>query len=103
MNTKELIIIIDAIRYIDKKTGEIKTRIGFVFGSEKHLKKTDKFVGFSELSCFYDGDLIERIPKEVIMKPIEATFEIRNNQSNPMKSSAILSSYEFKGNVYKLL
>lgn len=103
MNTKENILIIDAMKYVDKKTGEIKSRVGFIFNSDKHLKSTDKFVGFNELSCFYDGDIVSKLSTELIMKPVIGIFEVKTNQSNPMKTNSILTAIEYKGNVYNLL
>lgn len=103
MNSKEKILIIDAMKYVDKKTGEIKSRVGFIFNTEKHFKSTDKFLGFNELSCFYDGDIINKIPKDAIMAPVEGIFEVKTNQANPMKTSSILTGIEYKGNVYNLL
>lgn len=103
MNTKENILIIDVMRYVDKKTGEIKSRIGFIFNSDKHFKSTDKFLGFNELSCFYEGDIVAKIPQEAIMKPVVGIFEIKANQSNPMKTSSILTGFELKGNVHNIL
>ena len=103
MNTKENILIIDVMRYVDKKSGEIKSRIGFVFNSEKHLKNTEKFLGFNELSCFYDGDVVCKLNPDLIMKPVIGIFEVKTNASNPMRTSSILTSIVYKGNVYSLL
>lgn len=103
MNTKENILIIDVMRYADKKTGEIKSRVGFIFNSDKHLKNTEKFLGFNELSCFYDGDVVAKLSQDLIMKPVVGIFEVKTNASNPMRTSSILTAIEHKGNVYHIL
>ena len=103
MNTKERILIIDAMRYTDKKTGEIKSRVGFIFNTEKHFKNTEKFLGFNELSCFYDGDVVAKLKSDFIMKDVIGIFEVKTNASNPMRTSSILTAIEYKGNVYNLL
>lgn len=103
MNTKEDILIFDVMSYTDKKTGEIKSRIGFTLCNEKHFKSTDKFVGFSELSCFYDGNILSKIPKEVMLEVVTGVFEVRTNASNPMRTSSILSAIEYDGDVYRIL
>lgn len=102
MNTKENILIINVIRYFDKKTGEIKSRIGFIFNSDKYLKNTDKFLGVNELSCFYDDDIVAKLPTDLILRPVVGIFEVKTNPSNPMITSSVLTAIEHKGNVYKL-
>lgn len=103
MNTKEKVLIIDVMSYSDKKTGEIKTRIGFILPDEKNKKATDNFKGYSELSCFYDGNLVSKVPNDCINQVVEGLFEVKPQQSNPLRTSSILTAIEFKGNVYTLL
>lgn len=103
MNTKEKILILDVMRYADKKSGEIKSRLGFILCSQKHKKNTDNFKGFNELSCFYDLDILDKVPQDTILEPVDGIFELRPNQSNPMRTNSILVGFEYKGNVYKLL
>ena len=103
MNTKEQVMIIDVMRYADKNSGEIKSRIGFVLIDEKHKKSSDKFLGYAELSCFYDGDLVFKIPKNLILLPVTGVFEIKPNQANPLRTTSVLTAIEYKGNVYHFL
>ena len=52
MKTK--IMILSVLKYTDKKTGEVKTRLGFIFDDENYNVENSSFKGYSELSCFYD-------------------------------------------------
>lgn len=103
MNSKEKILILDVMQYEDKKTGEIKSRIGFVLCDDKHFKATEKFVGFSELSCFYNDSIVNKVPKELILEPVDGIFQLSPSSTNPLRTTSILTGIEYKGRVYKFL
>lgn len=100
---KQEIRVLNVMCYKDKQTEALKTRIGFIFTGKEQLVNGPKFKGFSELSCYYDGNLIDRIPIDLICSPVTATLQTRSNPSNPMKSSKIIKDIEYKNNVYSLL
>lgn len=103
MQKKEDIRILNVLCYTDKETKKEKTRVGFIFTGAEQLSDSANFKGFSELACFYDGNLVKNLPVDLICKPVKASFEVRSNRTNPMKSTMIIKDVEFNHNVYNLL
>lgn len=96
--------ILSVLKYTDKKTGEIKTRLGFIFEDEKYLVQNKSFKGYSELSCFYNGDKVfEMLTPDMFRKPIKCTILVENNPSNPLKTTSKVEKLVYGNNVYNLL
>ena len=106
METK--IIILNALKYADKKTGKDCTRLGFIFGDSENIQLTEKFKGLSELSVFYStgpkaGEVFDIISEELIMKLVDATISEMPNPINPLKSTKVITSIKYKDHVYNLV
>lgn len=104
MNAKEKIVLLSLLKYADKNTGEVKTRLGFIFANPDKMQKSDKFKGYAELSQFYDGDKVfNSIDLSMIGTDVMASFKVISNPTNPLKTRAIIESIEYKGHVINLL
>lgn len=102
MKTK--IMILSVLKYTDKKTGEVKTRLGFIFDDENYNVENSSFKGFSELSCFYDGDSVfDTITKDMIKKSLDCNIRVQQSVSNPLKTTSKIEKISYAGNVYNLL
>lgn len=101
---KAKIIILSVLKYVDKKTNETKTRLGFIFDDEQYNVSNKSFKGYSELSCFYTGDVVfETITKDMIKKPLECVIRVEQSASNPLKTNSKIEKVSYAGSVYNLL
>lgn len=101
---KANIIILSVLKYTDKKTGEYKTRLGFIFNDKIYNVNNKSFKGFSELSCFYDGDKVfDVITNDMINKPIECSIKVEQSANNPLKTNSKIEKISYAGSVYNLL
>ena len=57
MNREFKIQLLNVLEYEDKKTGKIKTRIGYIYASKEFCSNTDKFIGRSENAYYVNGGL----------------------------------------------
>lgn len=101
---KEKIIILSVLKYTDKKTNETKTRLGFIFDDDKFNVSNSSFKGFSELSCFYNGDeVFNLISNDMIKKPLECVIKQNQSASNPLKTNSKIEKVSYAGSIYNLL
>ena len=98
---KEKIVLLNVLKYSNDK-GE-GTRIGFIFADSDKMVDSDKFIGYSEISQFYSPDVFSKIKKELIGKPVTATFKVVSNPGNPLRTRSIIEKLEHNGNVINLL
>lgn len=103
MDMKEKILITSVLVFTDKQTGEIKTRLGFLLPDEKKFTSNRSFKGYPEGNCFYDGNLLDKIPNDLLMASAFGNFVSRVSSRDPMKSYMILKDVEYKGRVVSLL
>ena len=102
MNNKEKILVTSFTVFADKDTGEIKSRIGFLLADSSKFAKNKSFKGYSDLSVYLDGDYLEKLPDDLFMASSYGTFVDKRNARNPMRSTSVLTSIEYKGHVYNL-
>jgi hypothetical protein len=98
---KERIVLLNVLKYKNDK-GE-GTRVGFIFANSDKVQDTDKFIGYSELSQFYDADTFSKFKKEMIGKPVDAYFKVVSSPSNPLKTRSIIEKIEYENNVINLI
>lgn len=98
---KEKVVIISVCSYSNAK-GE-GTRVGYIFADDSKKQKTDKFVGYAELSSYYSPDVFNKFTVDMIGVPVLGTFKFNTNSRNPMIQRQVLASFEFKGNVVNLI
>lgn len=99
---KEKITILNVLCY--EKDNKKGTRLGFVFSSENKLSNNDKYKGFSEISCFYEGDKVfNSIPLDMIGVPVDVTLKSVADFKNPLNTRNIIDTISYKGNVINLL
>ena len=81
----------NCLTYNDKKTGEVKTRLGYRLKDNKYNQSTAVFKGFAEMSYFLLGtDLFNKLKSEYFGIPAELTIEEQPSLSNPMRKTAVL-------------
>lgn len=79
-------IILNVLKYTDKKTNKDKLRIGYILSDENSFQNTDKFKGYSELSYFCDDlELFQKIDKSFILNNCIFTFDEVSYPSNPLR------------------
>lgn len=101
---KSKIIILSVLKYTDKKTGEVKTRLGFIFDDPQYNVSNNSFKGYSELSCFYNGDnVFNVISPDMIKKPLDCSIKVEQSASNPLKTNSKIEKVSYAGSVYDLL
>lgn len=101
---KEKIVLLSVLKYTDKDSGVIKSRLGFIFASPDKKQDSKNFKGFAELAQFYDDDrAFTLIKNDMLGDCVDATFKVVSNPSNPLKTKSIIEKIEYKGNVINLL
>ncbi len=103
MDMKEKILITDVTVFPDKSTGEIKTRVGFILPDKKNFNSNKSYKGYPSSACFYPGDLLDKIPNELLLASAMGTLVSRQSVRDPMKSYLTLKEVEFQGHVFTLL
>ena len=98
---KEKIVLLNACSY-ENANGK-GTRVGFIFGDQDKVQKTQKFVGYAEMAGYYEPDVFSRIEPDMIGQPVIGTFKNVQDIKNPLKTRQMLESFEYKGNVVNLL
>lgn len=98
---KEKIVLLNVLKYSNDR-GE-GTRIGFIFADESKKVTTDKFIGYSEISQFYNSSVFDKFNSDLIGKPITATFKTEQNPANPLRTRTLISSLEYNGRTINLL
>lgn len=97
------IMILNVLDYTDKKTGELKSRMSFIFADKEYFQDTEKFLGFGEVSLFYNKSIRNKIPKSAIGKSLKAKIQTRGSFRNPMKSYSNIESIVVDGKSIDLL
>ncbi len=101
---KEKIIIRSVLRSQNPKNAFQGIRIAFDFTGEKAISNNANFKGTAENSCWYtDLKLFDKIPIELIGKPVDATFKAITNSRNPMKSISTIETIYYNGSSISLL
>ncbi len=100
---EEKILIVNSLVFADKKTGEVKTRLDFIFVDPEKFTMNKSFKGYPKGSCFYSGNLLEKFPNELFMNSVLGTLVSKPNTYDPMKSSLVLKSLKYKDRVFSLL
>lgn len=79
-----MIIPLNILRYQDKKTGLTKSVLGFIFYDKKYYTDEDRFIGYPNLTQFYNTDILTILkPYDIIGKPVKATLCTRTKYKNP--------------------
>lgn len=99
---KEKITILNVLCY--EKDNKKGTRLGFVFSSSDKMSDNAKYKGFSEISCFYEGDKVfNSITLDMIGVPVDVTLKAVSDFKNPLNTRNIIDTVTYKGNVINLL
>lgn len=103
MDMKEKLIITNVTVFPDKKTGEIKTRIGFLLADKKNFVSNRSYKGYAESATFYNGDIKDKVPDDAILSPLYGELVSVRSQRDPLRSFMNLKSFTYNGHVVNLL
>lgn len=99
---KENMLIINACRWTDKKTSELKAMMSLVFMNEDSIANNDNFFGSNVLNISFPVEKFE-ILRNLRMQVVEADIDFVNNTNNPLKPKTILKSLKTSdGKVFNL-
>ncbi len=101
---KEKIVIRNILRSQKPDAAYKGVRIGFDFASDKAIANNSNYKGIAENACWYDDlSLFDKLPVEIINKPVDATFKTIQNSRNPMKSISTIETIFYNGSNIRLL
>ena len=101
---KEKIIIRSVLRSQNPKNAYQGIRVAFDFASNKTMSDSANFKGITENACWYnDLTLFDKLPIEIIGKPVDATFKSIQNSRNPMRSVSTIETVYYNGESISLL
>lgn len=88
---KSKIILLNYMKYIQKKGDKSPmTKIQFAFAD---LQKANSFNGVTVIDCYYKGhDAFEKLSTDMLLKPLDAEFDIIDDYYNPLATKKILKS-----------
>ncbi len=89
---KAKIIILSYLKYTkkNKETGVEKpmTMVSYLMADPQ---ETNKFVGFTPIQGFYEGhEVFSKFSKGLLLRPIDATFDVKDDYYDPSKLRKIL-------------
>lgn len=98
------IILLNAMVYEDKKTKELKTRIGYVPVEKGSLQNRDKFKGYTDIGAYVSKtDILEKLNETDFLNQATLVAEEVQNTSNPFKKSVRLKQLITKNATIDLL
>lgn len=98
------IMLLNAMTFTSKKTGEVLSRVGYIFTDKETKTNGLKFKGYGEQCSFYSGTgAFEKVPFEWMGKQVLAHCEDRSYPSNPLETRKVIVKLEFDGKVIDLL
>lgn len=98
------VTMLNIMKYEDKKTGELKVRIGYILNSKEAPKYTEKFKGISELSYFTkDVNVFDKVKAEHLLTPVEFVLEEVPSANNPFRKIAVLQAIITKNETISLV
>lgn len=105
MDERELKVIIqNVLKYEDKQTKKMKTRLGYFLNTEEAYQNSDKFKGIAELSYFgNDTQIFDKLELKHMGKAATLVFSKEASKSNPLRDSLILKKIVFKDETVDIL
>lgn len=85
------VVILNVMKFKDKKTNKEKVRIGYFFNGQDSIELGNNFKGVAELS-YYTDDLswFDIISKDMILTSCIMEFEEKRYPNNPLKTYMVL-------------
>lgn len=98
------IVLINAMKYKDKETGQAKVRIGYVPFGKDALRNEEKFKGFTELGGYSDRvDVLNELKDNDFMQEATLVGEEITSPRNPFKKTMKLTKLITKNATISLL
>ena len=96
--------LLSCLAYIDKKTNEPKTRLGYRCLEPKYRQNTKNMKGYSELSVYLDShNLFDKLTPDMFGLQSELEFKEEPNPTNPTKKILTLINIKVGNNVISVL
>lgn len=89
---KSKIIVLNYMKYVKKDNGTDKpmTKIQFAFAE---CQESEKYNGVTVIDCYFKGhEAYEKMSKDMLLKPLEAEFDVLTDYYNPLATKKILKS-----------
>ena len=90
------IFLLNATRYADKKTGEARMILNYIFLNQDSIANFPKFKGAQVQTAFVNNDNAFDNLSNFILKDSTLKFNIEQNAKNPLKPKVNLLSLEDK-------
>lgn len=98
------IILLNAMKYKDKQSGEEKTRISYVPVDKGANQNSTNFKGFTEIGGYSNRvDILEKLDKDDFLQQATLIGEEISNARNPFKKSIRLKQLITKNATIDLL
>lgn len=82
------VILINAMVYKDKSTGEMKTRIGYIPVDKGALQSSQNFRGYTDIGGYSNRtDILDKLTDKDFMNQATLIGEEVSNARNPFKKS----------------
>lgn len=99
---KQNILILNAARYTDKKTKELKALMNIVFLNQESIADNENFFGSNPITISVDPEKFE-ILRGLCMESVLAEIEFLTNARNPLKPKTTIKSLKTnEGKVFNL-
>lgn len=80
------------------------TKITYLLIGKDRFSDNDKFKGYTPVDSWINNiTCFDKISKDLIGKPIEATYELKQRYDNPLSNYAVLKSLDNNGIIIDLL
>lgn len=98
------IVLLNAMKYKDKETGQEKLRLGYVPFGKEALRNEEKFKGFTELGGYTDKvDILNELKDTDFMQEATLVGEEVSYAKNPFKKYMRLTKLITKNATISLL
>lgn len=98
------IVLINAMKYKDKETGQDRIRIGYVPFGKDALRNEEKFKGFTELGGYSSRiEILNELKESDFMQEATLYGEEVQNPRNPFKKTMKLTKIVTKNATISLL
>lgn len=98
------IVLLNAMKYKDKETGQDKVRIGYIAFGKEALRNEDKFKGFTELGGYSSRvEILNELKDTDFMQEATLYGEEVQNPRNPFKKTMKLTKLVTKNATISLL
>jgi len=99
---KEKVLILNGVKYVDKKTGDSKAMLNVIFMNDESIADNKNFFGSQAIVISIDAEKFE-IVRQLKMQVVQAEIDFVNNSRNPLRPKTVVKSFKTQdGKVFNL-